>query len=82
MGRPELREHTHAFNDVERGAAHIDGIAAAANGFARSTTVTSKPYRSSQYARAGPAMLAPEIKTHWPRVLDALEFIVMVPCLP
>ncbi len=30
---------------------------------ARSTTVTLKPYRRSQYARAGPATLAPEIRT-------------------
>ncbi|CNK17549.1 Uncharacterised protein [Mycobacterium tuberculosis] len=29
---------------------------------ARSTTVTSKPYRVSQYARTGPAMLAPEMR--------------------
>ena len=29
---------------------------------ARSTTVTSNPYRVSQYARTGPAMLAPEIR--------------------
>src|SRR5580698_8537172 len=28
-----------------------------------STIVTSKPYRSSQYPKLGPAMLAPEIST-------------------
>ena len=33
------------------------------NAGARSTTVTSKPYLLSQYARTGPAMLAPEIST-------------------
>ncbi len=30
---------------------------------ARSTTVTSKPRWVSQYARTGPAMLAPEMRT-------------------
>ncbi len=30
---------------------------------ARSTTVTSNPYLVSQYARTGPATLAPEIRT-------------------
>ena len=33
---------------------------------ARSTTVTRKPLRRSQYAVTGPAMLAPEIRTSIP----------------
>jgi len=38
------------------------GYPPARNPLARSTTETSKPYRCSQYASAGPAMLAPETR--------------------
>ncbi|MCO5971007.1 hypothetical protein NDW01_21635 [Actinoallomurus sp. WRP6H-15] len=39
-----------------------------------STTVTSKPYRPSQKARAGPAMLAPEIRT-----VPLVELLISAP---
>jgi hypothetical protein len=40
---------------------------------ARSTTVTSKPWRVSQYASTGPAMLAPETRTRMTALLRRLE---------
>ncbi|MFD0664014.1 hypothetical protein [Thermocatellispora tengchongensis] len=44
-------------------ALEVDRLAAAAQRGAFSTTVTAQPRRASQWARAGPAMLAPEMRT-------------------
>jgi len=32
MGRPELRQHAHALDDIDRAASHIHGVAATAYG--------------------------------------------------
>ena len=53
----------HAFGDVECGAADVDRMPPALSSGIRSTSTGWWPRRSSQYAKAGPAMPAPEIKT-------------------
>nr|BFE84424.1 hypothetical protein GCM10020093_070250 [Planobispora longispora] len=60
----DLLGQAHPVDDVHGRAEQVDRVPARlAQCGARSTTVTAKPYRVSQWARTGPATLAPEMRT-------------------
>ena len=63
--RLDPRQHAHLLRDLRRRPEQIDGVAARLSERRRALddTVTSKPYRVSQYTSTGPAILAPEMRT-------------------
>lgn len=63
MSGPDLRQQAHAIDHLDGDAAQVDRVAPGRIVLAFSTTVGRKPQRFNQYARLGPAMLAPEIST-------------------
>jgi hypothetical protein len=61
---PDLRQLAHPIDHLDGDATQVDGVATGAGTvLAFSITVGRKPQRLNQYARLGPAMLAPEIST-------------------